>query len=153
MKREILDMAEIGPTNPTFQTLQTKPVGWSGLVESGGQSARFGQRLRVTRSVRNKAALGKADEDAQPCVTREPQPTKVDNPLLEAYELGWANGVKSVTKDDAQFNPDALTERQRIVAFIAARLYPLVFTLDDQRNSDAVTLAGKMLDEVIRQNP
>ena len=56
----------------------------------------------------------------------------------------------------AQLNSMAvkpLTERQRIVAFIAARLFPYVYTLDDARNRDAVELAGKVLDEVIRQNP
>lgn len=52
-----------------------------------------------------------------------------------------------------------LTERQRMVAFIAARIYSDVWIegfqdADNPKLVEAtVMLAGKLLDEVVRQNP
>lgn len=51
-----------------------------------------------------------------------------------------------------------LTERQRIVAFIAGRLYPAIHrrmipTSELKPIEQTVLLAGWLLDEVIKQNP
>ena len=151
--KNVISPIRLGPINPTFTNIRPRIV--------TVRSVRNKAKADVTNSalasdadvykplqtimlenMQSKAALGKADEDAQPCVTYGPkQPNPFNVPLL-------------------QVDPNALTERQRIVAFIAARLYdvlgiPLAGRDKEGRGKDfrVVEHAGKLLDEVIRQNP